>query len=101
MKKTTVNIFNGHIVHCHDLDSGDKFNVEVLINQLVTPEKLIDVAIDAAKCDQVVKLSGNTFEFEYLQPSGRSIRKTVTTVKETLSGPSAEAEELLEKMSID
>jgi hypothetical protein len=64
--KKTVHTFNGHIVHCTDKDSGDQFNVEVLMHESLKDSDLMTKAEKAAKNSELCQLSGNTFEAEYL-----------------------------------
>jgi hypothetical protein len=102
--KTQEHIFNGHIVHCKDLDGGDEFNVQVMVNELHEiggKIEVIEKAIELAEKHELTTLSGNTFEFEYIQPSGRIVRKTVKTEITELSPISPEAEEILEQREIE
>lgn len=96
----TVNTFIGHVVHCHDLDSGDEFNVEVLINSKLSTSEQEQQAEKAAEKNDLVTLSGNSFEFEYLRPSGRVIQKTTTVIREELQPLHPNAAKLLNKISM-
>lgn len=97
MKKILLNTtevtFKGHIVHCIDQDSRDEFNVEVLINANCSEDKLIDACEIAAKKNDLVTLSGNSFEFDYVQPSGRVILKSIARYE--LSPIDKESEDML------
>ena len=78
MKHTVTHIFTGYIVQCEDLDSKDVFNVEVLINDKLQGERLNAAIEEGAKKSDLVSISGNSFEFELLCRSGRSVKKTIT-----------------------
>lgn len=95
MKKVINVTFKGHIVHCRDLDGGTEFNIEVMINDQVKGSELYEICEMAAEKNEIVLLSGNTHEFEYLQPSGRVVRK-ITTIDLTETSPiNPESESLL------
>ena len=91
-RKQIVNTYYGHVVRLHDQDSGDEFNVEVLINDKVADE--VAAAEGAALKHELATLSGNTFKADYMEPSGRVIR--VTKITEELKKRSMAAEEMLE-----
>jgi len=78
MKHTVTHLFIGYIVQCEDLDSKDVFNVEVLINDKLQGAKLNAAIAEGAKKSHLVTLSGNSFEFELVCRSGRSVKKTIT-----------------------
>lgn len=92
-------VFAGHIVNCKDLDSGDQFNVEVLINEAMG-DKIIETAIGAASKSQLVAMSGNAFEYEYLQPSGKVVEQIITKESEVISETNEESLTLLETHSM-
>lgn len=94
--KTVVSIFNGHIVHCRDIDGGDEFNIEVLVNQNVSDLEIPNLCEIAAQRNELVTLSGNSFEFEYIQPSGKIVKKTVTTTKEELAPTHDESQKIID-----
>lgn len=98
MKTTTV-IFRGHIIHAKDLDGGDELNIEVMMNEAIPADQLIQKCYEAAEKHEVVTLSGNTFEFEYLMASGRAKKVVITRTETTLSERTPEANELLESMT--
>lgn len=89
LNKTEVT-FKGHIVHCHDIDGGDEFNVEVLINAKLPDDELPSACEEAARKNELCTLSGNTFEFEYLQGSGRTVMKRTERYEVSPIDPEAE-----------
>jgi DUF1365 family protein len=96
-RKEQAAIYAGHVVHCYDKDSGDEFAIEVFVNECVEEASLASVCYDAAKQNETVQMSCNTFRFEYIMPSGKRFRKSVVTTKELLSDTSAEANEYIVK----
>lgn len=94
-KTETIKVYAGHIIHCHDVDSGDEFNIEVGIREGLSDDDIHAACINAAKKNELVSLSGNFFEFEYIQPSGR--RTQYTYIKEELSPINKESEEILKQ----
>lgn len=94
---TTEVTFKGHVVACHDIDGGDQFNVEVLINANCPEDKLVDACEVAAKKNDLVTLSGNSFEFDYIRPSGRVILKSIARYE--MSPIDKEAEDMLDQFN--
>ncbi len=94
--------YEGHIVHCKDLDSCTEFNVEVNVLSTLDESRKIEVAIDAAKkTEPVAMLAGNTIEYEYVQPSGRAVEIEEYKFRTELSPRTEESEQLLEQMHLE
>jgi hypothetical protein len=99
---TSTGIYIGHIVHIKDLDGGTEWNVEVTVLETVSQVDLPSIACKAAEKDPVaVIMSGNTLEYEYMQPSGKKIEVVRVTTKTLLSDTDDSALKLLEDRTID
>lgn len=85
----------GHLVECSDLDSGDVFAVELMMNDRLSQDRLIDACYKSAAKHELVQLSGNSFEYEYLGRSGRIVEMEEYIFRTETHSRTQESEEMI------
>lgn len=94
-RKENKSTWVGHLVECNDKDSGDVFAIEVMMNEKVGEDRIVEACFKAAAKNELVNLSGNTFEYEYLGRSGKVLEIEQYTFSTEKSPRTTEAEETL------
>jgi len=86
----------GHLVECRDKDSGDGFTIELMMNDALPEDRLIDSCYKAAAKNELVQLSGNSFEYEYMGKSGKVVEMEEYVFRTETHTRTKEAQDMLD-----